>query len=316
MGRRPSPKLANKLITAVQLYEVAKNKSRERTREQSRNNSRDKVEQTRPRNSQFLFHLSSAYHYKLPQGKSLSVLKQNKSLDSHPMKFVKRTSTLGNSRKSSVNNNPEGTSMVDTLQEGGTIHPQQTEEGIEDQEFTGNDPSLKSKIKIVEKQHPDDEENEIEGNEHELDNKLQQTDMELAMAKEAEIMKKKEIFKQRKQKSTRLRDLGYDRTRFLCKFEGISIKHYDKTVLGDSTIQKVVIRDQLFILADKLFYFKVTVSDEMLHSTLDNFAEKETLMKVNQLIEELLCFLDRLCQLLLYGTSLVIIKNFETTLRP
>jgi hypothetical protein len=94
-------------------------------------------------------------------------------------------------------------------------------------------------------------------------------------------------------------------------FEGYTYSQYDQYVVNDSTMQKVVVRDQLIIIIDKTSMLKYEVFDESLTKKIKRYIEEPVLKVLNRRLEEVLGILNELIKLLLFDILDELDKIFQ-----
>lgn len=92
-------------------------------------------------------------------------------------------------------------------------------------------------------------------------------------------------------------------------FEGYSFSQYDVYVKKEKTMQRIIIRDQLLILIDKIAYLKMNAGDKSLLKTLLENETPTRIRDLNRALEELIGMMDYLAKLLISGQ---IINNFRS----
>lgn len=101
-------------------------------------------------------------------------------------------------------------------------------------------------------------------------------------------------------------------------FEGFSFFQYDQYIVNDSTMQKVVVRDQLIIFMDKVNTLKNEIYDDALTKRIVMYISPEELKSLNTKVEEVLSIMNELIKLLLFDIidELDNIKLSKSPLEP
>lgn len=101
-------------------------------------------------------------------------------------------------------------------------------------------------------------------------------------------------------------------------FEGFSFFQYDQYIVNDSTMQKVVVRDQLIIFMDKVNTLKNEIYDDALTQRVITYIPPEELKGLNMKVEEVMSIMNELIKLLLFDIidELDNIKLSKSPLEP
>lgn len=101
-------------------------------------------------------------------------------------------------------------------------------------------------------------------------------------------------------------------------FEGFSFFQYDQYIVNDSTMQKVVVRDQLIIFMDKVNTLKNEIYDDALTQRVIAYVTPEELKGLNVKVEEVMSIMNELIKLLLFDIidELDNIKLSKSPLEP
>ena len=100
----------------------------------------------------------------------------------------------------------------------------------------------------------------------------------------------------------RLRNFEFGHNREISKlFQGLSFNQYSNTILREPLMQKVVVRDQLFILTDKLIGVKASLTDGVFQTKIIHELRYSNLRRINECIETIISHINLVCHLLMYG---------------
>ena len=83
-------------------------------------------------------------------------------------------------------------------------------------------------------------------------------------------------------------------------FEGFSYQQYDQYVITNTTMQKIILRDQLIIMIDKIATMKNEVHDDTLEKKIVRHIGSNQLRHLNRKVEEILAIMNELIKLLLF----------------
>lgn len=84
-------------------------------------------------------------------------------------------------------------------------------------------------------------------------------------------------------------------------FEGFKFRQYDNSLIKQTLMQKVAIRDQLFILTDKLASVKAHIMDGTFQFKMTKELAYHNLKTINLLMELVLALVNHICRILMYG---------------
>jgi len=85
-------------------------------------------------------------------------------------------------------------------------------------------------------------------------------------------------------------------------FEGFKFRQYDSSLIKQTLMQKVAVRDQIFILTDKLGSVKAHIMDGTFQFKLTQELTYHNLKAINLLMEIVLSHVNHICRILMYGT--------------
>ncbi len=83
-------------------------------------------------------------------------------------------------------------------------------------------------------------------------------------------------------------------------FEGFSYQQYDQYVITNTTMQKIILRDQLIIMIDKIATMKNEVHDDSLEKKITRNISDRQVRHLNHKVEEILAIMNELIKLLLF----------------
>ena len=90
-------------------------------------------------------------------------------------------------------------------------------------------------------------------------------------------------------------------------FSGYYVSTYDRYVMRDEIMQKIILRDQLLVLMDKLSIMKNSISEKNIIKNIVRFLPDVQLVKLNRKFEHVIGIMDKLVKLLLFD----MIDKFE-----
>lgn len=83
-------------------------------------------------------------------------------------------------------------------------------------------------------------------------------------------------------------------------FSGYYVSTYDRYVMRDEVMQKIILRDQLLVLMDKLSIMKNSISEKNIIKNILRFLPDVQLVKLNRKFEHVIGIMDKLVKLLLF----------------